>query len=343
MNESALMTSRRRMLAAIRCQKPDQVPVFDWFTSGSKQRISAALQINNPDDEVAFARAVGFDAISYGDLEGKFMATAFCKVLYDEDGGEHLQSEGLINRRDDLHIMKLPDVTDPNYFDDAKRYVDRYGKSDLAVFFMMRTGIMNTMYSLGFNNFCMRLFDDVKLIESILDIYSEWNLRVLEQAQEIGFDFVFTCDDVAWNTGSIVSPQTFKEIFIPHLKKFAAAVKLPWVFHSCGDVTLLFDDLMALGFDGFNPFQPPVMDINTMYDRYGGKICFWGNIDLTYTLSYGTPAEVEAEVKQRIAKLAPNGGYILSTANSIIDSCKTENILAMIDAAKKYGQYPISI
>ncbi len=37
MNESALMTSRRRMLAAIHCQKPDQVPVFDWLTSRSKQ------------------------------------------------------------------------------------------------------------------------------------------------------------------------------------------------------------------------------------------------------------------------------------------------------------------
>jgi len=269
------------MLTALQCEKPDRVPVFDWFTTNSKQRIIAALQIENPDDEVAFAKAVGFDAISYGDIEGKFMATAFCKVLYDEDGGEHLQSEGLINNYDDLSKMKLPDVSDPGYFDDAKRYVDRYGKCDLAIFFMMRSGIMNTMYSLGFNDFC--------------------------------------------------------------LKKFAAEVKLPWVFHSCGDVTLLFDDFMTLGFDGFNPFQPPVMDINAMHDRYGGKICFWGNIDLTYTLSYGTPEEVENEVKQRIAKLAPNGSYILSTANSIIDSCKTENILAMINAAKKFGEYPISV
>jgi uroporphyrinogen decarboxylase len=337
------MTSRQRMLTALQCQKPDQVPVFDWFTVDSRKRIINALQIKNPEDEVEFAQAVGFDAISYGAMEGQFMATAFCEVLYDEVGGEHLQSDGLINSREDLHKVRLPDVSDPNYFDDAKRYVDRYGKSDLAIFFMMRTGIMNTMYSLGFNNFCLKIFDDVKLIQAVLDMYSEWNLRVLEKAQDLGFDFVFACDDVAWNTGSVVSPQTFKEIFIPHLKKFAAEVKLPWAFHSCGDVSLLFDDFMTLGFNAFNPFQPPVMDINAMHDRYGGEICFWGNIDLTYTLSDGTTAEVEAEVKQRIAKLAPNGGYILSTANSIIDSCKTENILAMIAAAKKYGKYPISV
>ena len=82
-------------------------------------------------------------------------------IGYGMNGGEHLQSEGLIHGHDDLHKMNLPDVSDSNYFDDAKRYVDRYGNSDLAIFFMMRTGIMNTMYSLGFNNFCLKLFEDV--------------------------------------------------------------------------------------------------------------------------------------------------------------------------------------
>ena len=68
--------------------------MFDWFTADSKNRITAALQIENPDDEIEFAKAVGFDAISYGDIEGKFMATAFCEVLIDEDGGES-PSKGL--------------------------------------------------------------------------------------------------------------------------------------------------------------------------------------------------------------------------------------------------------
>jgi uroporphyrinogen decarboxylase len=69
----------------------------------------------------------------------------------------------------------------------------------------------------------------------------------------------------------------------------------------------------------------------------------WGNIDLKYTLSFGTEDEVETEVKDKIKALAPGGGFILATANSITDFCKVENILTMIRAKEKYGRYPIQI
>ena len=53
--------------------------------------------------------------------------------------------------------------------------------------------------------------------------------------------------------------------------------------------------------------------------------------------------EVEAEVKQRIQKLAPGGGYILASANSITEFCKPENVFAMAEAKNKYGWYPIGL
>ena len=52
---------------------------------------------------------------------------------------------------------------------------------------------------------------------------------------------------------------------------------------------------------------------------------------------------VDAEVKQRIEKLAPGGGCILSSANSITEFCKPENVLAMVNARNKYGKYPINL
>ena len=67
-----------------------------------------------------------------------------------------------------------------------------------------------------------------------------------------------------------------------------------------------------------------------------------GNIDLDYTLTLGTPAEVDAEVRQRIATAGPGGGYMVTSANSLTDYCKTENVRAMADAIKKYGRYPLS-
>jgi uroporphyrinogen decarboxylase len=49
---------------------------------------------------------------------------------------------------------------------------------------------------------------------------------------------------------------------------------------------------------------------------------------------------VKQNVKETIIKAAPGGGYIISSSNSIHPGCKPENYLAMVEAARVYGQYP---
>jgi len=48
-------------------------------------------------------------------------------------------------------------------------------------------------------------------------------------------------------------------------------------------------------------------------------------------------------VKETIAAAAPGGGYVISSSNSIHPGCKPENYIAMVKAARKYGDYPIRI
>jgi uroporphyrinogen decarboxylase len=81
------------------------------------------------------------------------------------------------------------------------------------------------------------------------------------------------------------------------------------------------------------------MDIVEVKRLYGDRLCLIGNIDLHYTLTQGTPEEVEAEVKERIATVGKGGGYIVSSANSIPHYAKVENVLAMRDAVNRYGWY----
>jgi uroporphyrinogen decarboxylase len=81
------------------------------------------------------------------------------------------------------------------------------------------------------------------------------------------------------------------------------------------------------------------MDIDTLKQKYGDRVCIVGNIDLDYTLPRGTEAEVEAEVKDRIEKVGKGGGYMISSANSITDYCKLENVWAMSRAIGKYRTY----
>jgi uroporphyrinogen decarboxylase len=93
--------------------------------------------------------------------------------------------------------------------------------------------------------------------------------------------------------------------------------------------------------NGLHPIQPAAMDIKQIKAKYGNRVCILGNIDLDYTLTLGTPDEVDKEVRERIAVAGPGGGYIVTSANSLTDYCKTENVWAMARAIKKYGKYPL--
>jgi len=115
----------------------------------------------------------------------------------------------------------------------------------------------------------------------------------------LGFDFIATYNDMAYKEGQLVSPQVLREVFLPKMKIVAEAIKLPWAFHSDGNLTIVMEDLLTLGMNCANPFEPPCMELKVAKEKWGDRICLWGNIDLVKTLPYGTVEEVEAEVKQR--------------------------------------------
>ncbi|SMD14399.1 uroporphyrinogen decarboxylase [Desulfocicer vacuolatum DSM 3385] len=127
------------------------------------------------------------------------------------------------------------------------------------------------------------------------------------------------------------------------MKSIIDIINLPWAYHSDGKLDAVMDDLVSLGMKAINPFQPDVMDIKAMKEKYGDKIAVWGNIDLHYTLTRGTVDEVIEEVKTRFREVGPGGGYIISSGNTLTDYCKIENVLAMIDTIDKYREYPICI
>ncbi len=334
------MTPRQRIMTALALKEPDCVPFADWIEDRVKQKLIKAMGEQELDD-AQFAGRMGLDAICLS--SERYLAPQFCKTAIGADGREILTDEGLIRTTGDLDKMVLPDLSDESYFDEAKRYIDTYGNQDLAIFCGLRPGMMNTIYSMGWMDFSIALAENVRLVETIFDRYIDWNCELLEKLLPLGFDFMTAYDDIAYNSGPMFSPQVLREIFLPRLKRLADTFTIPWVYHSDGDLGRIFDDLLALGMNGINPFQPPVMDIEKYKDDYGDRICLWGNIDLVYTLSYGTVEEVDAEVKQRIKKLAPGGGYILASANSITEFCKPENVFAMAEAKNKYGWYPINL
>jgi uroporphyrinogen decarboxylase len=88
--------------------------------------------------------------------------------------------------------------------------------------------------------------------------------------------------------------------------------------------------LIECGLDIFNPFQPEVMDVFEMKQRYGDRLSFYGGISTQRTLPCATIAQVKDEVKQLLDVVGKNGGYIAAPAHEIPGDAKPENVAAMI-------------
>jgi len=198
------------------------------------------------------------------------------------------------------------------------------------------------MLSMGTTNFSFALYDNLSLIEEIFDRYCEWACVLAGRACQLGFDVFASTDDVAFKTNTFFSPDVFRKLVLPRFKRVAEILTIPWVIHSDGNMHPFMDDLLTLGICGFHPNEKGAMDIRAMKRDYGERLCLLGNVDLV-TLGMGTPAEVEAEVRELIRDIGPGGGYILSSGNSLAGYLRPENVLAMSAAVQKYGRYPLDL
>ncbi|OGP48510.1 MAG: hypothetical protein A3K30_07785 [Deltaproteobacteria bacterium RBG_13_51_10] len=247
--------------------------------------------------------------------------------------------DGLIKNEADLPKVILPDPEADEFYQPAKDFIARFRGSNRALGVTTRMGIGNTYLSMGIEHFSLMLYDNPQFVLQLMDIFIDWACKAVEKINELGFDFLIVPEDLAWKQGPLFSPQTIRDLFLPRMKKVADKIKIPWIYHSDGNLLPILDDLLTLGMNGLANVEPNAMDIVELKKRYGHRICLMGNIDLHYTLTQGTPEETEAEVKKRLQELSPGGGYILASSNGLTSYCKPENVLAMSRALLQYGFY----
>ncbi len=157
---------------------------------------------------------------------------------------------------------------------------------------------------------------------------------------DMGVDAIIIADDYAHKSGPFFSPKIFEKYILPLLKKEIRVFKkkgVKVIHHSDGYIVPLIPDLIEAGIDGLHSLEPAAgVDIGNVKKSYGDRLVLVGNIDCGSLLSFGEPEEVKKVVRETIAKAAPGGGYILSSSNSLHRGVKIENMLAMIEEAKRF-------
>jgi uroporphyrinogen-III decarboxylase len=119
----------------------------------------------------------------------------------------------------------------------------------------------------------------------------------------------------------------------------ADKIGFPMVYHSDGNYMDVLDFILQYNPSGIANLEPPAMDIFSLKETHGDRVCLVGNIDLHYTLTRGTEEETRMEVKEKIERVGEGGGYIMASANGLAAYCIPENVMAMHDTILKYGYY----
>jgi len=345
------MSPRQQVLCALNRGVPDRVP---WIEIEFNKGIAAKLldenfslpygyngqkvdEHNNPLPEVSLetfkeelnkwirlSKKIGLDALGMF-----FWSPVFAKVK-ETSAGETMEANGLIESIDELKELtgKVTYPEDRNY-DYAKIFIEEVHKSGLAAFFTSSLILDIGMRGIGFEKFCLSFYDEnIKLVEEVLDWYSEYAVRNFRQLTKMNPDFIWVAEDVAYGNGPFISPEQLSRHVMPRYQRIVKEITCPWIFHSDGNLLPIMEDLISLGMNAIHPVQPDCMDIFEVKKKYGHKVALVGNVSVDL-LSRGAKKEIKRNVDNLISVLGKEGGYLLSSGNCITDYLKPENVVML--------------
>jgi uroporphyrinogen decarboxylase len=338
----------------------DRAPLFEISIDKSIKASILEREIRTARDEVEFWRVAGYDFVSAragirSVVRGLHPAVVEWKRLRfgdapsQQQGGWVGNESGFILTRQDFERFPWPPPADlggdsgAGSLEDYLESMRQCLPGNMKLLMQLGYVFMGAWQVMGFENFCIQLSDDPEFVSAVIAKLATSQLAVLETLLQYNcVGAIWLNDDLAYNSGPVVSPRVYRQYIYPWYARTVERCHqagIPVGLHSDGNLSPLLPDLIECGFDGLHPFEPPLNDIVAIKQKWGHRIAVAGNIDLKRTLCDGTPESVEAEVRAKAADLAPGGGWLIGSSNSIPSFCPVENYRALLAAGLKYGQY----
>jgi uroporphyrinogen decarboxylase len=355
------MTSKERVLTALRGGIPDRVPVWEYLFSLKLQKevMGYTTVLYDGKTQTKMAAKMGLDVI-WAPVNG------FCGIedaphardeVYTDEWGVTYRKNGWpiiaqintpVKSREEWQNYNMPDVNTPGRLRILSDVIEA-NDSQLAVAAgFLGPFTMMSWYLMDFETLSMSIFMDPDLVHEMTEAFVSWALEAAKLAYRTGgVDAFHISDDWGGTNGLLISPDHFREFFLKPFERLVSGLKsydVPVIMHNDGNLWEILDDLVSTGINAYHPVEKAAtMDLLTVKKKYNGIICPIGNVNNKTTMVTGTIEDVINETIECLKTGAPGGGYILSTDHSLHDDIPLENAMALIETVHKHGKYPLEI
>jgi len=372
------MTHRERLMAAVSHKQPDKIPIDlgstrdssivvegyeklkSYFNEKSDNKIcDKMMRVVEVDEKILKELDIDTRAVHPGSPENRVPQPSNSNKYIDVWAVERIKKENsyyydqerfpLSGHITITDIVKYPwpDADDPGYIRGIKERILWIRKNtDCAVCLNLPAPFVHiSQYLRGFEDWFADFVCDTKLLEVLFDAVLEVTMHISKRIlieTDKNVDIVFCADDLGTQNGPQVSYEHYKKFIRPRHKKFFQQIHdishAKILFHSCGSLAGIIDDLIDIGVDILNPVQVTAKGMNPLElkKKYGKNLAFWGAMDTQKVLPFGSVADVKRMVEERIEQMGYGGGYVLAPCHNLQPDVPLENILAMFQYAREY-------
>lgn len=342
------MTKRERVLAAIRHQPVDKIPKGDLLIeNGLLQKLLGEekyQELSPMAQQLAVREKLHCDLIDVHEYpaelagysnDGYPIYRSVLGDLYKDTGRSTHMVRASLEDIEDAENYPVPDISKA-----TTHMLDYYkANSDLFLFAQINGPISSVYWMLGMEDYMCYTITNPDEVEILTDRIMQFEIARAKLFIDHGADGILMADDIGFNSGPLLPPDSMDRLAYRYYAKFIREVKayrdIPIFLHTDGNIYAEIPKIIEAGFDGLHSLQPSAgMDIYKIKQEYGDKLCLMGNLDLDYLMPYGEPEQVEQEVKRLIENVGKGSGFILATCNILTDAVKPENALAMYDTAE---------
>ena len=151
--------------------------------------------------------------------------------------------------------------------------------------------------------------------------------------------------DVAYRKSLFMGPAYWRRYYKPTVARIIELAHqhgLLVMYHGCGNANAIFEDMIEIGLDGYNPLEAKAdLDVVDLRERLGHRLTFCGNSDIR-VWERGDPDEVRSEVLHRL-RAAEGGGYVFMSDHSVASDVSGRTYDQIVKLVRQYGTYPLSL